>query len=100
MTLAELEAAFADRRVLRHNGAVFVQTHDVEEAIEWRERGAQIRPVDADPHYLAEIHVLGLLDPVMEEAADGEPVDVTRRVLLEHFRTRDGFSMPRWLYGA
>ena len=96
MTLAELDAFVGARTVLRHHGAVFVHTRDAAEADECAKAGARVQPCGWGGVYLAEVHLVGMLDFVGEPDADEPEVvhDIRPRVLLEHYRERDGFHWP------
>ncbi len=98
MTLAELETALAGRRIARHRGACLFTVYTVEEADEWRERGARVNTAPAGKPWCAEILPAYCLAEQHETTDDGEPVDTRPAFLLAHLRERDGYARP-WRKG-
>lgn len=101
MTMAELEAYVTGRNVCRHQGRCFVVTHDPAEVVEARERGASAHGEEYDGQFVGEIDLAGLLDFQGEpDPDDPETIrDIRPRIVLEHFRQRDGFAtalQARW----
>jgi hypothetical protein len=80
--------------VIVHKGAVFFNTTDEAEAEKWRKLGANLVPHYDDIEIANrrkkgrrtvqgwEVHILGVLAPVIEEDADGDEVVVTAQALL------------------
>ena len=97
MTLKELEQLIEGRRVIRAAGQVFIISRDPEEVARFRALGAVCRTDSLGSDYTAEIHLPELLDDPFETDDDGDPVDMRRPFLLEHFRERDGFGISERL---
>lgn len=90
MTIEQLEKEIEGYKVIRHRGQCFINVRSKKEADRFSRLKADVFPFPAySPGY--EVHLQGMLDPVVETLADGEEVDVTRAILLEHFRERDGY---------
>lgn len=101
MTMPELEALIEGRTVIRHQGRCFIVSHDQEEAVRFRDLGAHVSMDTHRGYFDAEIYLDGLLGFVGEPDPDDPELvhDVRQRVVLEHFRSRDGFASPmqeRW----
>lgn len=98
MTLAELEAALAGRRIARHAGACLFTVYTSAEADEWLGRGARIRGGSVFGHPVYEVLPAYCLDERDETNEAGEPVDTRPAFLLAHLRERDGYERP-WRKG-
>jgi hypothetical protein len=94
VNIQEIEDLTEDRKVIRHGGQCFLNSKDAEDAARFKELGAEVRVATlwGDTYY--EIHLAGLLDPMLVQNEDGEERDTRREFMLEHFRERDGFDEP------
>jgi hypothetical protein len=98
VNLAEMDQALGDRRIIRHRGLCFFTTYSQEEANRFKEMGAvaQVNLVDEmgqiTPRTFWEVFIASMLDP----ALDDEHRDIRPQIVLEHFRQRDGFAIPRF----
>jgi len=97
VTLAELDTALAGRKVLRHHGQCFVMSYSAEDAASLAGLGLRVTTEPSWPwRYAAEAHLHDALDFVGERDPDDPEriIDIRGRVLLEHYRERDGYSWP------
>jgi hypothetical protein len=95
MTMDELEQFVGERKVIRHKGQVFVNLRDVDEAERFRAAGATVAGDVIRGRFHAEAHLAPMLDFVGEPDPDDPEavIDARPRIVLEHFRARDGFAV-------
>lgn len=96
MTIQELEQRIAGRFVNRAGGSAFVMTRDPDEVDAWRQLGGHTNDASTATVYHVELHLAGVLDFVAEphEDEDDPVLDARPRLVMEHFRERDGYSWP------
>lgn len=95
----EIVAAITTEKIIIHRGQVFFNTRDHSEALTWERRGARIVPwytlEELEAHQAKrgrkppmgwEVHLLGAVEKVWEENADGDMVDMTSDLLLAAVR--------------
>jgi hypothetical protein len=99
VTIQEVEAHVEGKRIIRHRTQVFFTTYDPEEAMRFKELGASVMPYEIRGVTYWEVFLASMLDPMPEENDDGEIVDMRGRFILNHFRERDGFDIPRLSFG-
>lgn len=103
MNADELYEALAGRKIILHRGAVFFNTRDWEDALEWERKGARIVPwydqeqmdsIRARRAKLGtalpipgwEVHVLGMVDDDWVEGPDGDQLNVAPELFRERCR--------------
>ncbi|HVE35392.1 MAG TPA: hypothetical protein VNC18_17635 [Gemmatimonadaceae bacterium] len=96
MKLAELDALCTDRKMIRHAGTTFFNTRDAAVAADFGARGARVKDCGYATAPMWEVHVAGMLDFIGEPTEnEDDPVrDARPRIVLEHYRERDGYAWP------
>lgn len=94
MTPQEIAARVEGRKVIRHNGAVFVNAQPGDDLQEWQQLGATVRTDVIRGISYTEIHLEGMLPPPQPDETGEIPPDNRRVILLDFFRERDGYEWP------